>query len=689
MRCKAHRTQIAAQRHRCEGKCAFRPDFQARLRGSEARVTLLRMSFQVGRRAPWTLVCALLGLWVIAVVPRAHGQAANHAQTSLELSFTPTDRAQIVVWVERDGEFLGTLALTHAVAVAGIGNRPGALQFNSGYRWPYGRREGVLPVWAHRRAATPGAKSFRRVIFQNRNSEGFASRTTVDASRDDYYCLSFKDGKKGRQEQLDAVTCASVFSSDKGRFINEADVQRGYAEPHEDEGRVGSMRKLSLDSLYPPRRDVTRCTATGCTDHVDVSEFVNHAREVMPELDAISRATPEAARRSVWNLPIPSDWPMDGDYVLYLEVNVEGDYNQHWNDRRFPTPTQPANAWDSWAKDFGYPYRGQPSVVYALPFSMSDWDLVTTSKPEGYGALQGEDGELRALDATISDDPAGAPGSGADRLRSMNGVRASLQVRSANPCALPNAPATCGMACSAHDDDVCGTLVCDTSSNTCRSYCAATSTPAAVSALQVAPYQDKLRAHMWSRLSFRASRSERPIGGYDVRVRPEGGDWSAAYTHDSVQELLPVALDVCNDPENPAVNRCLEMQPGTHISVDLAGLKQATRYDVSVTPRDAVCSESGEMALAAFETPERTFTTVSPCFIATAAYGSPLAHEVSVLRMLRDRYLATNAPGRLLIQAYYELGPELAAVVREHPALRTLSRALIWPLVTLTQWWLG
>ena len=98
----------------------------------------------------------------------------------LDLEIVPTARSQIAVWVERDdGTFLDTLALTQATATRGIGNRPGAMQMNSGFRWPYGRREGVLPVWAHRRAAAPGAALFPRVIFQDRSSEGFASPFSI------------------------------------------------------------------------------------------------------------------------------------------------------------------------------------------------------------------------------------------------------------------------------------------------------------------------------------------------------------------------------------------------------------------------------------------------------------------------------------------------------------------------------
>ncbi len=621
--------------------------------------------------------------WHALTGPTAHAQ-----QGTLELSFTPTDRVQLAVWVERDdGQFMATLALTSAVSVEGIGNRPGALEMNSGFRWPYGRREGVLPVWAHRRAAAPGAKQFQRVIFQNRTSEGDASRTTADNSVDDYYCLSFKRDSTGR-DALDAVTCASVFSSDKGRFITDADVARNYAEPFQDEQGNGTQRPLSLTSLYPPRRDVTRCTASGCYDHADVSSYAQHARDVMPEIDAVSQATPQGEFRVTWSFPIPEEWSSAHKYTLFIEANVEGDYNDHWNDQRFPTPTKPDGAWDSWAMTFGYPYRGQPSVVYALPFSFSTTDPVTTRLPAGYGALHGDDGDLRPFDATISDDPVGAKGSGADRLLDTGGVRATLRVLNADPCAGPDSSNTCGMACDAMPS-VCGSLYCDPNTHTCMSYCAATAPPSPVQALTVSEYPDRERAHMWARLSFQAPQSQRPISGYDVKVKPEGGDWGPAFTHDAVQELLPVALDVCTDPSDPTRNRCLDMQAGTPIVVDLAGLKQSTHYTVSVAARDGMCSDLGQAMMAEYTTPARTFTTVSPCFIATAAYGSPLAAEIGVLRRMRDRHLASHALGRRLIATYYRLGPELASFVREHDWMRALARALLWPIVSFARMWDG
>jgi glucose/arabinose dehydrogenase len=72
---------------------------------------------------------------------------------------------------------------------------------------------------------------------------------------------------------------------------------------------------------------------------------------------------------------------------------------------------------------------------------------------------------------------------------------------------------------------------------------------------------------------------------------------------------------------------------------------------------------------------------VFSCFIATAAFGSPLAQEVQTLRDFRDRYLAPNAPGRAFIAAYYRISPPIAAIIRRHPVLQAVVRQLLRPLV--------
>jgi hypothetical protein len=69
------------------------------------------------------------------------------------------------------------------------------------------------------------------------------------------------------------------------------------------------------------------------------------------------------------------------------------------------------------------------------------------------------------------------------------------------------------------------------------------------------------------------------------------------------------------------------------------------------------------------------------CFIATAAFGSPLEAHVQVLREFRDRYLQRSSPGRAFIRFYYRHSPPIAAVIAEHDWLRFLVRMLLTPLV--------
>lgn len=600
----------------------------------------------------WCWVCLAVGTLLLG----STRVRADEGQGTLEVSFVPTRGAQLAAWVERaDGTFVTTLALTHATATEGIGNRPGALQMNSGYRWAYGRREGVLPVWAHRRASAKDAAQFRRVIYQDRPSEGFAARLVEDQSIDDYFCISI-DTEKSSRDSLDAVTCASVFASDKGRFIADADLDEGYAEPFVDERGLEARRALSGSSLYPPRRDLTPCLAGSmpesriCFDHADSAEFARHARSVMPELDAVSRATPEADRRTSWRFTIPSEWSRDDGYVLFVEVNTEGDYNEGYNPERYPSPTDESlEIWDGYAQSYGYPYRGQPSVVYRLPLRLVDDATAETSLPAGYGALHGEDGTVRPLDGTISDDAEGHPGSGADRLQAMDGPRLSAHVL-------------------------------------LSASCDAASAPPAVQDLVVVPHADASRAHMWAELSFRTPSGALPIADYEVRVRAQGGEWMAAFTPDKVEALLPVALDLCSGQGAASTNRCATLPAGTKLEAVLSQLKPLTKYEVSVTPRDTTCSRAGAVATTTVETKERVFTTVSPCFVATASYGSPLAPQVGVLRRVRDRYLATHAPGRALIALYYALGPHLAAVVRRESTVRHAARLLLEPVVAAARW---
>jgi len=73
------------------------------------------------------------------------------------------------------------------------------------------------------------------------------------------------------------------------------------------------------------------------------------------------------------------------------------------------------------------------------------------------------------------------------------------------------------------------------------------------------------------------------------------------------------------------------------------------------------------------------------CFIATAAFGSPLAAQVVLLRDFRDQFLMTHNPGRDFVQAYYRYSPPLARLIIRNPALKAAVQAGLLPLIALSR----
>ena len=69
------------------------------------------------------------------------------------------------------------------------------------------------------------------------------------------------------------------------------------------------------------------------------------------------------------------------------------------------------------------------------------------------------------------------------------------------------------------------------------------------------------------------------------------------------------------------------------------------------------------------------------CFIATAAFGTPLANEVEVLSELRDKVLLKTAFGKKFVKLYYSFGPPIADFIRDKPFLKTAIRFYIKLLV--------
>jgi len=71
------------------------------------------------------------------------------------------------------------------------------------------------------------------------------------------------------------------------------------------------------------------------------------------------------------------------------------------------------------------------------------------------------------------------------------------------------------------------------------------------------------------------------------------------------------------------------------------------------------------------------------CFIATAAYGSPMAEQVRMLRSFRDEYLLPCPLGQKLVSLYYAAGKPAAKFIESHPSLKQPVRIFLYPVVGL------
>ncbi|HRR95332.1 MAG TPA: YCF48-related protein [Candidatus Ratteibacteria bacterium] len=69
------------------------------------------------------------------------------------------------------------------------------------------------------------------------------------------------------------------------------------------------------------------------------------------------------------------------------------------------------------------------------------------------------------------------------------------------------------------------------------------------------------------------------------------------------------------------------------------------------------------------------------CFIATAAYGTPLAKEVQVLCQWRDDYLLKNWFGKKFVKFYYKISPPIAEFIRENTWAKGITRVLLTPII--------
>ena len=495
----------------------------------------------------------------------------------VDVDFTPSADLQIVMWIEdTSGNYVDTAYITQATGTYGIGNRPGRFDFNSAPKWPYGRRITTFPVWSHKHGMT-----FPEIDFQD-GEDSDLSHGFNQSSHEQHFCRPLLPSEYGSGDP-DATTCATMVYTDKGVF------------------------STTNTSNYPPRIDVTPDPGT---DSDSVAMYAS-----MNPFDGVSQATPPGGTPATLTWTPPSTVPA-GNYVLWLEVSKESDMDDTYNATSYPSPTDINYA------EYGAAYRGQPSVVYNVPFTIGGSDSIATSSDYvGYGDPDGLDGNIRPPDATILTT---VPGSGGARLQLVtDGSGAMYRVQAHARVDQDSVP------------------------------------PAAPTNLKVT------FASPAEVVSFTAPGDDGGAGmvsSYDIRLAVGAPITDA--TFDS----------------SPRIASPAQLVPGGQTqTIKLDNLLPDTDYSIAIRATDD-CNNTGPIAITAFHTsiPQGE---VDACFIATAAYGSKMAADVGMLRHFRDVMLRRSALGELFVETYYTFGPPVAHVVGESDLLRASARDALGPLV--------
>jgi len=115
-------------------------------------------------------------------------------------------------------------------------------------------------------------------------------------------------------------------------------------------------------------------------------------------------------------------------------------------------------------------------------------------------------------------------------------------------------------------------------------------------------------------------------------------------------------------------------------SEDISGISNPITItmdsDISITAHFTEISNESEDS--------GSFLDKMNCFIATAAYGSPLHPYIDILRDFRDKYLMPNKLGRKLVGMYYKYSPFVANLIAKYKALKVIVRNQLIPLIVFS-----
>jgi len=114
---------------------------------------------------------------------------------------------------------------------------------------------------------------------------------------------------------------------------------------------------------------------------------------------------------------------------------------------------------------------------------------------------------------------------------------------------------------------------------------------------------------------------------------------------------------------------------GTYATL-LTGLDSETTYDFKAQLKYDDTLIEGTALQFTTDTPS-TPPPWGGCFIATAAYGTPTAEQIDVLREFRDVVLLESTVGSQFVALYYRLSPPIADFISESKLLRTVVREFL------------